>query len=115
MEEGQASWDRNALYFQLPDGKMVIADGGLAGEPDKILLHSNEHPPEMRVWIGQLKARQETLHARLKSWKILKDRFHHGKNTQKRMDLHKMVVESICVITQYSYENGHPPFDVQMP
>jgi hypothetical protein len=26
-----------------------------------------------------------------------------------------MATEAIVVLTQYAYENGHPPFDVKMP
>lgn len=115
VEDEKDKWDRNALYFQLPEGKMVIADDGLKGEPTKILVQSLNQPKELFEWQGKLKARQETLHTRLKNWKILKHRFYHGKNTELRMEMHQMAVEGICVITQYSYENGHPPFDVNMP
>ena len=69
----------------------------------------------MRTWIGQVKARQETLHTRIKSFNIMSSRFRHGASTQDRLDLHKMAVEAICVMLQYDYENDHPPFDVQMP
>jgi hypothetical protein len=81
----------------------------------KILIQSTAHPKEMSIWIGQVKARQETMHARLKNYKILKNRFYHGASTEEKMELHKMAVQAICTITQYAYENGHPPLDVQMP
>lgn len=55
------------------------------------------------------------MHARLKNYKILKNRFYHGASTEEKMELHKMAVQAICTITQYAYENGHPPLDVQMP
>ena len=31
---------------------MIVADGGLNGEPSKITTSSPEHPKEMRLWIG---------------------------------------------------------------
>ena len=90
----------------------MVADGGYAGEPSKIVTKSRQHPKEMREWIGQVLARQETLHTRLKNFNILGQRFRHGKSTSHKMELHKMAVEAVCVIIQYDYENGHPPFDV---
>ena len=105
-------WDKKSLYFQLPEGKRVIADGGLAGEPTKITIASTLHPAKLQEYIKLAKARQETLHTGLKSFNILGHRFRHGTNTQEKLKLHKMAVEAICTITQYDFENGHPPFDM---
>jgi hypothetical protein len=99
-----STWDHDALFFKIPAGKKLVADRGYAG-----------HPAKMRIWIGKVKARQETMHARLKSYKILCNRFYYGTSTQQKMDYHKMATEAIVVLTQYAYENGHPPFDVKMP
>jgi len=112
VEDGKKKWNRSSLYFKLPKGKRVIADGGLLGEPSKILVKSPDHPKEMRDYIGRVLARQESFHTRLKNFNILGQRFRHGASTQHKMDLHKMAVESVAVIIQYDYENGHPPFDV---
>ena len=106
------NWDENALYFQLPAGKKLIADDGLAGEPTKITTASRLHPKDLKEYISLAKARQETLHTKLKSFNILGQRFRHGKNTEEKMALHKMAVEALCVVVQYDYENGHPPFDM---
>ena len=107
-----SEWDRSALYWRIPDKKRAIADNGYRGEADKILTTKDEHSTEMKKWIGRVKARQETLHTRLKSFQILQCRFRHGKTTEKRLDLHKMVVECVCIIIQFDWENGHPPMDV---
>lgn len=116
VKAGKDTWDRNALYFKLPQGKKLVADGGYGGEPDKILLQAKTgHPSDMNTWIGQVKARQETMHAKLRNYHILRRRFYHGNSTQSRMDLHQTAVEAICVLVQYAYENGHPPFDIEMP
>lgn len=138
-KESKDTWDKSALYAQLPPGKRVITDSGYLGEPEKVLLTKGEHDSEMKRFIGRAKARQESLHTRLKSFSkfllkiphtvycqhnikhshfslfvidILKNRFRHGKSTELRFKLHQMVVESICVIVQFDLENGHPLMDV---
>ena len=92
--------------------------------------NSSEFPDEMKFWIGRCLARQETLHARLKFFNILGNRFRHGTSVKERMSLHQMAVEAgkrscsvaiicyeliqsfeVCCLVQYDYENGHPPFD----
>ena len=112
IEQRKSEWDKSALYFQIPPGKRIIADGGLVGEPAKITVRSREHPKEMRAWIGQVLARQESHHTNLKNFNILGHRFRHGKSTEHKRSLHKMAVEAVSVILQYHYENGNPPFDV---
>ena len=48
-----------------------------------------------------------------KTFDILGQRFRHGrKGTEYKMELHKTLVESICVLVQYDMENGHPLFEV---
>ena len=112
VDEGKEKWDTRSLYFKVPEGKRIIADGGYAGEPTKITIVSHLHPKDMKEYISLAKARQETFHTRLKSFNILGNRFRHGKNTQEKMTLHKMAVEAISTIVQYDFENGHPPFDM---
>lgn len=104
--------DKNALYFQLREGEKCIADSGYVGEPDKVIVTKAEHSKKFREFMARAKNRQETFHWRLKSFNILGQRFRHGKNTQHKLDLHKMAVEAVAGIVQYDYENGHPPFDV---
>jgi hypothetical protein len=48
------------------------------------------------------RARHEDVNGRLKRFQVISDRFHHSINK------HKIVFEAICVLTQYSLENGHP-------
>ena len=96
----------------MPEGKRVIADGGLAGEATKITIATKSQPKELKDYIKLAKARQETLHTGFKSYNILSHRFRHGKNTKEKLKLHEMAVEAISTITQYDFENGHPPFDM---
>jgi hypothetical protein len=112
VEEGKKNWNRNALYFKLDQGKKLIGDDGYSGEPEKITKTQKYHSVELKRFLGRAKTREETLHTRLKSFKILRERFHHGVDTIKRKNLHQMAVEAICVIVQYDYENGHPPFEI---
>ena len=63
-------------------------------------------------WLNRLKARGETLHGRLKSFRVLGTRFRHGKSPQERMAQHQMATESVCVIVLYDCENGRPLFDM---
>ena len=104
--------DHSALYFQLAEGQVVVGDSGYGGEPDKIILQNQEMPRDMIKWLGRVKARGESLHSRLKSFAILRERFRHGNGTKNKMDLHKMAVEAVCVIVAYDQESGRPMFDV---
>ncbi len=36
----KANWDRNALYFKIPEGKKLTGDSGYKGEPSKNLNHT---------------------------------------------------------------------------
>ena len=105
-------WDEDALYFQLEEDELCIGDSGYAGEPGKLVVAKDEHPPELRYFIARAKNRQETFHTRLKSFNILGHRFCHGSNTDDTMRLHKIAVYAVSTIIQYDYENGHPPFDI---
>jgi hypothetical protein len=109
----EEKWDKKALYFKIPSGKKGVGDSGYAGEPSKIVITRKEHSKAFKKFLARAKARQETMHTILKSYNILGQRFRHGKGgTQDKIDLHRSVVEAICVITQYHYENGHPPFSM---
>ena len=104
--------DQDATYFKLQNGQKCIGNSGYAGEPSKVVLAKDEHSSEFKEFIARAKNRHETFHTRLKSFNILGHRFRTGKNTQNKLDLHKMAFELVSGIIQYDYENGHPPFDV---
>ena len=105
-------WDQDSLYFKLGEGEKCVGDSGYAGEPSKVVVEKAEHSQDMKTFLSRAKNRQETFHSRLKSFKILGQRFRHGATTEERMKLHKMAVEAVLGIIQLDYENGHPPFDV---
>ena len=78
----------------------LLHDACWKNEPTKILITRNEQPRDLKIWIGCVKACQEVLHKCLKSFNILDQ------------DLHQMAVEVVCIVIQYDYENGNPPFEV---
>lgn len=105
--------DKSSLYFKLPMGKKGIADSGYEGMPEKLTLTRSGQSKDLKQFLGRAKNRQETLHSRLKSYRILGSKFRHGKKgTQDKLDLHQMCVEAICVIVQYDMEAGRPIFDM---
>ena len=110
--QAEDTWDNDAIYFQVKNGKRIVGNSGYRGEPSKLVVKRDEHSPEFKEFIGRVLSRQETLFKGLKDFKILADRFAYGRNTVERMALHKTAVEAIAVIKQYDYENGHPPFEV---
>ncbi len=55
-------WDRNSLFFAVPDGVMGVGDDGYRGEPNKIVTTRPEHSSEMKNFLGRAKNRQESLH-----------------------------------------------------
>ena len=36
-EVKKEDWDRNALYFQVKEGDLIVGDSGYAGEPSKVV------------------------------------------------------------------------------
>ena len=94
----------------MPEGTKAIGDSGYAGQDDKMIIYRQEHSAEFKKFLGRVKNRQETLHSRLKSFNVLKNRFRHGQGTASKMSFHKICVEAVCVLVQYLFENGHPIF-----
>ena len=52
------------------------------------------------------RARHKALNGRLKEFVILSGRFRH------KIEKHKIAFEAVCVIVQYSMENGRPLFPI---
>lgn len=74
-KHGKSTWDRNSLYFKLPEGKKAVGDSGYGGEPKKVVVSKPQHSPEFRKFLARAKNRQESFHTRLKSFNILGSRF----------------------------------------
>ena len=112
----EETWDKNSLYFatkELGPNVKGLGDSAYAGEPDQVLTVHEGQSKELREFQARAHLREETVHSRFKSWNIIENRFRHGHGTKERMELHGNVMKAIAVITQYDFENGHPPFQVR--
>jgi len=47
-EEGEEEWDKDSLYFQIPEGGMVITDSIYKGDQAKIMTTTDEMSKEMK-------------------------------------------------------------------
>ena len=104
--------DESALYYQLPEGKKAIGDSGYDWMPEKVTVTRDGQSRDFQKFLGRAKNRQESLHSRLKAFRVLGCRFRHGKGTKNKLELHKICVEAVCVIVQYDMECGNPIFDL---
>lgn len=107
-KKNEATWDSNALYFQIPKDKRLIGDSGYKGEPKKISTTSREHNEEVKEFFARAKSRQESFNTRLKFFNVLSGCFRHGKGVADKLEFHKICFEAVCVLVQYDMENGHP-------
>jgi hypothetical protein len=110
--KNEATWDKNALYFQIPKGKKLIGDSGYSGEPSRISVTVVEHSAEVKEFFARAKSRQETINTRLKFFNILGDHFHHGKGAENKLRVHQTCFEAVCVLVHYDMENRHPLMEV---
>lgn len=96
---------REGLKHLIPPGKFVIADKAYRG--DETASPPNHLDEED---IAELKkrnrARQETFNSRLKSFKVLDDKFRH----KPVMEKHKACFEAVAVLVQYGIDCGFPLF-----
>jgi hypothetical protein len=94
-KKADKSGNPNALINKIPDGKRIIGDCGMRGEPGKISTTKPGHSKEVKKSFARAKSRQETLFARMKNFNVLKHRFRHD------IGLHKICLEAVAVIVQY--------------
>ena len=90
------------LKSKIPPGKLVIADKGYNGESEVISVPNNFDTDEVKVFKQRARARQESFNARIKEFSILSQCF------RSKPDLHVIVFEAVCVVAQFSIENGRP-------
>ena len=107
---------REGLKDRIPEGKLALTDNGYRGEAGKCLYRNPFDTQGVRKFKKRALARQETANSRLKSFKILEDRFRTVGPTREdgptREEKHKAVFEACAVIIQYQMENGRPLFVV---
>jgi len=94
------------LVDKIPDGKMAIADKGYIGVGPKVCLHNYCDTEEVKTFKNRAGARHESFNKRLKTFKVLDQRFRHG------FRKHKSIFVAACVLVQYDMENGRPLFEL---
>jgi hypothetical protein len=104
LYENEATWDVNALYFQIPEGKKLIGNSGYKVELSKISTTVHAHSAEVKEFFARAKSWQETINTRLKSFNVLSCCFRHGKGVENKLRLHQTGFEAICVLVQYDLE-----------
>lgn len=96
-----------SLMSMIPEGKLAVGDIGYQGEaPDITTINRKEDSKEVRDFKHRVRARHESFNGRLKAFRVLDERFRHGK------EKHKSVFEAICVLCQFDMENGHPLMEI---
>jgi hypothetical protein len=110
-QKNEATWDKNAFYFQVPEGKKLIGDSGYKGEPSKLSTSVDEHSDKVKEFFARSKSRQETINTRLKSFNVLSGRFRHGKGVENKLEAHQRVFEAVCVLVQYDLR-FHPLMEI---
>jgi len=110
-DQPKAEWNRDALYWKIPMGKKVVADGIYSGCPEKVMVKRFGHPAWVTEYLDRIQNRQETYHERLSNFNILSARFRHGKSSKEKMELHRMAVDCVAFLVHYDLKY-HPLMDV---
>ncbi len=110
-QRNEATWDKNALYFKIPEEKKLIGDSGYKGKLSKISTTVDDHFDKVKEFFAQAKSRQETINTRLKSFNVLSGRFRHGKGAANKLEAHQRVFEAVCVLVQYD-SKVHPLMEI---
>lgn len=97
---------RKKLKQMLRNGEMVEADKGYRGEYDHVRTPVDYETEDERKSKSTLLARQETVNRRFKQFGALKQVFRHN------IMVHRVVFESVVVITQLNINNGEKLFQV---
>jgi DDE superfamily endonuclease len=91
----------NGLKERLPDGFKIVGDKGYVGD-EKVSVNNTFDAPDVKIFKRLARARHEDINGRIKRIDILSNRFHHP------IHKHEIVFEAVCVIVQYTLDNGHP-------
>jgi DDE superfamily endonuclease len=95
----------DGLRTKIPPNRMIIGDRGYVGE-ESISTPNGFDSEVVNQFKRRARARHEDFNGRIKTFAVLSERFRHS------VDKHKAVFEAVCVVTQYSMENGHPLFEI---
>jgi DDE superfamily endonuclease len=105
--------ETDCVIFQKPDGlkskiqgnNLLIGDKGYSGEPT-VSTPNRFDTEQVKNFKKRARARHEDFNGRIKNFAVLSKRFRHP------IDNHRIVFEEICVIVQYTMENGNPLFEI---
>jgi DDE superfamily endonuclease len=95
------------LRDQIPLGFKVIGDKGYIGEPTVSVNNTFDSDP-VKEFKKIARARHEDINGRLKRFNVLTEPFRNGHVK------HKIAFEAVCILVQYSMENGHPLHPIPM-
>lgn len=98
---------RSKLRGMLQDGEMVEADKGYRGEYYHVRMTVDYDGDDERRMKEKVLARHETVNRRFKQFGALKQVFRHD------IGVHRVVFESVVVITQLNINNGDKLFQVE--
>ena len=116
LRGGQAgkmnTWDRDSLYFNVPDGVKLVGDSAYAGQLDKVTTTQDAHKASTKKLFGRIKSLNEKANGRFKNFRAVRDSFRHGKNENDKLKKIKMAFEATAVLVQYDIESGHDLYEV---
>ena len=93
------------LKHQLYDDENIEVDSGYKGDDKFMIKHMAS---DAKGWKekSNIRSRHENVNSRLKLYNVLTTHFRHMKPTTKYMEKHKMIFDSVAVITQLMMESG---------
>jgi DDE superfamily endonuclease len=89
------------LRERIPEGFKIIGDKGYIGE-EMVSANNRLDARQVKMFKKIARARHEDLNGRLKRFEVLSGRFRHN------IVKHKIAFEAVCVLVQYTLENGRP-------
>eukprot|EP00804_Cyclotella_cryptica_P020704 CCRYP_003513-RA/>CCRYP_003513-RA protein AED:0.19 eAED:0.19 QI:0/0/0/1/0/0/2/0/186 len=63
-------WNRDALYFNIPDGVKLVGDSGYDGQRDKVTTTMDAHAPDTKALFKRIKSQLESCNGRFKTSKL---------------------------------------------
>ena len=94
------------LKSMLPNECSAIGDKGYIGDA-KVSVNNRSDSDAVKKFKKTARARHKALNSRLKEFAVLSECFRH------KIEKHKIAFEAVCVIVQYSMDNGRPLFPIE--
>jgi hypothetical protein len=89
-----------------------FADSGYVSVPKQLTTLRNAHSADAKELITRAKARSETFNSHMSRFKVLSERFRHGKGTKKCLALQNLCRSLLRFIVHYGMENGSLLFEL---